>query len=424
MAPDAPPLHLVRQRRCATCRSTTATRSATADVVVDGRVRGRHAGPGVPRPRVRARHPRRARAASTSTSPPSGCTSTATRSPRASACRRRRCGCTLGGVGGAFGGREDLSMQIHACMLALHTRPAGEDRLQPRGVVLRPRPPPPVPDALRARRDPRRPTSSTCGRAIVLDGGAYASSSTAVVRERRQLRRRALRRAQRAHRRLRHLHQQPAVRRHARLRRGAGRRSRHEAQMDKLAAALGIDPVELRIRNAMEPGSQHADRPGGRRPGAGRASCWSALRAMPLPPAAAQARRRPARAARRRLEHHPRRGRRARRRLRGRLQERRLLRGLRRLLDRARAAVARRRRAAGRGPHRGGRGRPGRRSPCRRRSPAPSSASSAWRARRRHAGRLGRVELGVAPDLRHRRRGQGRLRGGARALRGAAASAA
>ena len=27
----------------------------------------------------------------------------------------------LGGVGGAFGGREDLSMQVHACMLALHT---------------------------------------------------------------------------------------------------------------------------------------------------------------------------------------------------------------------------------------------------------------------------------------------------------------
>src|SRR5918998_811137 len=28
---------------------------------------------------------------------------------------------TLSGVGGAFGGREDLSMQIHACLLALHT---------------------------------------------------------------------------------------------------------------------------------------------------------------------------------------------------------------------------------------------------------------------------------------------------------------
>jgi CO/xanthine dehydrogenase Mo-binding subunit len=29
----------------------------------------------------------------------------------------------------------------------------------------------------------------------------------------------------------------------------------HEAQMDKLAAALGMDPVELRIRNAMRPGT-------------------------------------------------------------------------------------------------------------------------------------------------------------------------
>ena len=28
---------------------------------------------------------------------------------------------TLAGVGGAFGSREDLHMQIHACMLALHT---------------------------------------------------------------------------------------------------------------------------------------------------------------------------------------------------------------------------------------------------------------------------------------------------------------
>ncbi|HEV7792128.1 MAG TPA: molybdopterin cofactor-binding domain-containing protein, partial [Pseudonocardia sp.] len=28
---------------------------------------------------------------------------------------------TMSGVGGAFGGREDLSMQVHACMLALHT---------------------------------------------------------------------------------------------------------------------------------------------------------------------------------------------------------------------------------------------------------------------------------------------------------------
>ena len=29
---------------------------------------------------------------------------------------------SLAGTGGAFGGREDLSMQIHACLLALVTR--------------------------------------------------------------------------------------------------------------------------------------------------------------------------------------------------------------------------------------------------------------------------------------------------------------
>src|SRR5438477_7501395 len=33
-------------------------------------------------------------------------------------------------------------------------------------------------------------------------------------------------------------------------------RHEHEDQMDKLAAALGIDPVELRLRNAMETGSE------------------------------------------------------------------------------------------------------------------------------------------------------------------------
>ncbi len=60
---------------------------------------------------------------------------------------------TLAGVGGAFGAREDLSMQIHACLLALHTGPAREARVRPRGVVLRARPPPPRAHAVRARRD-------------------------------------------------------------------------------------------------------------------------------------------------------------------------------------------------------------------------------------------------------------------------------
>ena len=67
---------------------------ATADVVVSRRLRGRHAGPGVPRARVRPRGAGRATAASTSTSPPSGCTSTSARSARPSACPPTRSACT------------------------------------------------------------------------------------------------------------------------------------------------------------------------------------------------------------------------------------------------------------------------------------------------------------------------------------------
>ena len=36
------------------------------------------------------------------------------------------------GVGGAFGGREDITFQIHACLLALRHRAAGEDAAEPR----------------------------------------------------------------------------------------------------------------------------------------------------------------------------------------------------------------------------------------------------------------------------------------------------
>ena len=59
----------------------------------------------------------------------------------------------------------------------------------------------------------------------------------------------------------------------------------HEAQMDKLAAALGVDPVELRIRNAMAPGDtlptgQLIPEP------APVAELLERVRDMPLPPAA------------------------------------------------------------------------------------------------------------------------------------------
>ena len=48
--------------------------------------------------------------------------------------------------------------------------------------------------------------------------------------------------------------------------------------MDRLAAALGLDPVELRLRNAMVDGLAPADRPGGRRARAGRRAARAAAR--------------------------------------------------------------------------------------------------------------------------------------------------
>ena len=51
-------------------------------------------------------------------------------------------------------------------------------------------------------------------------------------------------------------------------------------------------------------------------------------------------------------------------------------------------------------------------SPCRRRSRAPSWASSASPCSRPTRGRFGGVEVGLAPDVRDGRRGQGRVRGG------------
>ena len=71
---------------------------------------------------------------------------------------------SLAGVGGAFGAREDVSMQIHACLLALRTEQAGQDGLLARGVLLRARAPASGDDALRARRQPRRPARLRQGR--------------------------------------------------------------------------------------------------------------------------------------------------------------------------------------------------------------------------------------------------------------------
>ena len=158
----------------------------------------------------------------------------------------------LAGVGGAFGGREDLSIQVHAALLALrtsrpvkmvysreesfvghiHRHPAriwAEHRATKEGKLV----------AVRMR--------------ILLDGGAYASSSTAVISNACSF---AV---------------GPYVVDNVLIEgtcvytnnppcgamRGFGAVQScfaAEAQMDRLARELGIEPVELRLLNALEPG--------------------------------------------------------------------------------------------------------------------------------------------------------------------------
>src|SRR5687767_2835097 len=161
---------------------------------------------------------------------------------------------TMGGVGGAFGGREDLSMQIHACLLALHTgRPVKivynrEESFF--GHVHR------HPCKMSYEHGATREGDLVYVRArIVLDGGAYASSSTAVCSNAACFAAgpydvpTATVDAYVAY-----TNNPPcgAMRGFGAVQTAFG----HESQMDKLAAALGIDSVELRIRNAMAPGQR------------------------------------------------------------------------------------------------------------------------------------------------------------------------
>ncbi|MFF9350022.1 xanthine dehydrogenase subunit D [Streptomyces sp. NPDC014734] len=188
---------------------------------------------------------------------------------------------TLSGVGGAFGGREDLSMQIHGCLLALRTgRPVKivYNRFESFfGHVHR------HPATLwyehGATRDGKL-THLKCR--IVLDGGAYASASPAVVGNASSLgvgpyvvddvdiEAVAL-----------YTNNPPCG-----AMRGFGAVQAcfaYEAQMDRLAAELGMDPVEFRQLNAMEQGSvlptgQVVDSP------APVAELLRRVKARPLPP--------------------------------------------------------------------------------------------------------------------------------------------
>jgi CO/xanthine dehydrogenase Mo-binding subunit len=158
----------------------------------------------------------------------------------------------LAGVGGAFGGREDLSMQIHGAMLALHTgRPVkivyGRDESFWGHVHRHPA------RIWAEHRATREGQLVSVRMRILLDGGAYASSSTAVTSNAAcfALGPYAVPNA---------LIESTCVYTNnppCGAMRGFGAVQTcfaAEAQMDKLAAALDIDPVELRLLNALAPG--------------------------------------------------------------------------------------------------------------------------------------------------------------------------
>ena len=158
----------------------------------------------------------------------------------------------LAGVGGAFGGREDLSMQIHGAMLALRTgRPVkmvytrDESFL---GHVHR------HPARIWMEHRATRAGQLVAVRArILIDGGAYASTTGAVTSnascfacgpyrvENVLIEGTGI-----------YTNNPPCG-----AMRGFGAVQTcfaAEAQMDKLAAALDIDRVELRLLNALRPG--------------------------------------------------------------------------------------------------------------------------------------------------------------------------
>jgi len=157
---------------------------------------------------------------------------------------------TLAGTGGAFGGREDLSVQIHACLLALVTRKPvkmvysreesffGHVHRHPARLWYR----------HHATREGRL-VNVECR--MVFDGGAYTSSSTAVISNASAFA------------------PGPYFTPNAKVdgfavrtnnppcgaMRGFGAVQTSfaaEAQMDRLATALGMGPIELRLLNALK----------------------------------------------------------------------------------------------------------------------------------------------------------------------------
>ncbi|MBB3664086.1 MULTISPECIES: xanthine dehydrogenase family protein molybdopterin-binding subunit [Prauserella salsuginis group] len=160
---------------------------------------------------------------------------------------------TMSGVGGAFGGREDLSIQVHVCMLAMHTgKPVKmvynrEESFY--GHVHR------HPAEMHFEHGATRDGDLVYVKArMYFDGGAYASKTPVVVGNATTLGTGP--------------YEVPNVdiagwgvytnNPPCGAMRGLGAVQpafAYEAQMDKLARALDMDPVELRQRNAVAQGS-------------------------------------------------------------------------------------------------------------------------------------------------------------------------
>jgi len=161
---------------------------------------------------------------------------------------------TMAGIGGAFGAREDLSMQAHACLLALRTgRPVKISYSRPEsfvGHVHR------HPGTLTYEHGATRDGTLVYVKArILLDGGAYASSSTAVIANASCFSCGPYRVPNATIDGIVVYTNNPPCG----AMRGFGSVQNcyaHEAQMDRLAAALGMDPVELRIKNALATGDE------------------------------------------------------------------------------------------------------------------------------------------------------------------------
>lgn len=161
---------------------------------------------------------------------------------------------TLGGVGGAFGAREDISLQVHTCLLAMRTgRPVrmaysraesflGHVHRHPCRIWMRHH----ADHDGRIRRIEAR---------FVFDGGAYASTSSAVLIN-------GVTHAQGPYKCENATVDGWAVRTNnlpCGAMRGFGVVQAcfaHEGQMDKLAAAVDSDPVAIRLLNAMETGDR------------------------------------------------------------------------------------------------------------------------------------------------------------------------